>query len=283
MGHKCVIKAGTDLLDDIETTDDAFLSGKLRILQPTGGYRAGLDAVLLAASVAAPAIKTTSRLLDVGSGVGTVGLCVAARLSDANVTLVERNENLVALAHKNIARNELTTRCRVVVGDVAGDAAELASNGLAPENFDHVLANPPFHDTGRGTPATNQLKSGAHAMAEDALESWARFMVRVTKPGGLVTLIHKADALPRLLQALAGRFGGLTVLPVVSQAGSVAHRVLVRGRKGSRAPFKLLSPFVVHASDIPAGQSGGGGTRFTPETEGILRHGVALDRLSMTG
>ncbi len=261
--------------ETFETTDDAFLGGKINLLQPTRGYRAGLDAVLLAASVRASAPDESLRILDVGAGVGTVGLSVAARLTNADVTLVERDKNFVGLAELNIARNSLDSRCRVVAGDVTGDAATLASVGLAPETFDHVLANPPFHDVARGTAPPHHLKTDAHAMDEDALDAWARFIVRVTAPGRRATLIHKADALPRLLHVLTGRFGGLTVLPIVPYAGSDCHRILVTGQKGSRAPFRLLSPFVVHM-DKDGPQTDSGRSKFTPEAEAIFRHGEAI-------
>ncbi|HET6223567.1 MAG TPA: hypothetical protein VFE11_15445, partial [Dongiaceae bacterium] len=54
---------------EADVTDDAFLGGALRILQPKEGYRAGIDAVFLAA--AAPArTSRKERVLDVGAGVG---------------------------------------------------------------------------------------------------------------------------------------------------------------------------------------------------------------------
>ena len=93
----------------VATTDDVFLGGCLSILQPATGYRAGLDAVLLAA--AAPittGIEAT--VLDAGSGVGTVGLCVAARIADARLTLVERSPVLAALARLNVERNQMSAR-----------------------------------------------------------------------------------------------------------------------------------------------------------------------------
>ena len=77
-------------------TDDAFLGGKLKILQPRQGYRAGLDAVMLAAAVADRGAPF--RVLDAGAGVGTAGLCVAWRCRAAHVVLLEREPDLVALA-----------------------------------------------------------------------------------------------------------------------------------------------------------------------------------------
>jgi tRNA1(Val) A37 N6-methylase TrmN6 len=62
-------------------------------------------------------------------------------------------------------------------------------------------------------------------------------------------MIHRADALPALLQAMKGRYGGLEILPVFSQADRPAIRVLVRGRLGSRAPISLHPPLILHEPD----------------------------------
>jgi len=128
------------------------------------------------------------------------------------------------------------------------------------------MANPPFHALNAGTLPPDALKAGAHAMPEAELERWARFMARMAAPGGGVSVIHKAEALARLLAVLDGRFGGLVVLPLYPRAGTPAHRVLVQGTKGSRAPLCLLPGFTVH----------GAGDAFTSEAQAILRDGDAL-------
>jgi tRNA1(Val) A37 N6-methylase TrmN6 len=245
-------------------TDDAFLGGALHILQPVSGYRAGLDAVMLAAAVSAEA--TGARVLDVGAGVGTAGLCLARRAASMHVTLFEREPALACLARENVARNGLGDRVSVVDGDVGLSAETAKVLGLEPESFDNVIANPPYHDADGGTPAPDPLKAGAHAMPDDGLERWARFMARMVVPGGAVTVIHKVDALSRLLAAFDGRFGALQILPLQPREGAPAHRIIVQGRKGSRAPLTLLSGFVLHGED----------GAFTPQAQAILRDGAAL-------
>lgn len=86
-------------------TDDAFLGGRLRLLQPAGSYRAGIDGVLLAATVEAGGSAQPVQALDVGAGVGVVGLCLAQRLTHVRITMVERDPTLVALARSNSERN----------------------------------------------------------------------------------------------------------------------------------------------------------------------------------
>jgi tRNA1(Val) A37 N6-methylase TrmN6 len=249
----------------MRTSDDAFLGGALRILQPQDGYRAGLDAVLLAA--AAPVQEGRGQhVLDVGAGVGVVGLAVARRVADAAITLVERDPELAALAQANIARNALAERVRVVEADVTGPLHQIEALASLAESFDHVLANPPFHTEGRGTAAGDALKAAGHAMPDGGLDRWVRMMAAMARPGGTATLIHRAEALGHILAALAGRFGGTLVLPLHPRAGEPASRVLVQGIKGSRAPLCLLPGLVLHNAT----------EGFRPEVEAILRHGAAL-------
>ena len=69
-----------------------------------------------------------------------------------------------------------------------------------------------------------------------------------------------------LLAVLEGRFGALTLLPLHPRAREPAHRIIVSGTKGSRAPPSLLPGFVLHQAD---------GT-FTPQAQAVLRGGAAL-------
>ncbi|MCC7250648.1 methyltransferase [Hyphomicrobium sp.] len=247
-------------------SDDAFLGGRLRILQPRQGYRAGLDAVMLAAAVGDREGAPFS-VLDAGAGVGTAGLCVAWRCPAARVVLVEREPELVALARENIARNALGDRVTIVEADVSHvTRAELSALDVAEGAFDQVIANPPYHAEGAGTAAPHALKAAAYAMPLAGLDPWCRFLARMARPGGEALIIHKTAALPHLMQVLTGRFGGLTALPLHSFAGEPAGRILLRGVKGSRAPFRLEAGIWLHDAE----------NRFTPGAEGVLRLGQSL-------
>ena len=78
-------------------TRDAFLGGLVQLLQPARGtgHRAGLDAVYLAAAVDP---STTGHVLDLGSGSGAAGFCLAARVPGVTVSLVDRDTRALALA-----------------------------------------------------------------------------------------------------------------------------------------------------------------------------------------
>ena len=205
-------------------------------------------------------------MLDVGAGVGVVGLAVALRVADASVTLVEREPVLARLARSNIERNDLGERVRMVAADVSRRLDDLPELRPEAESFDHVLANPPYNPEGAGTVSAEALKAAANTMPGGNLARWARFMAAMTKPGGTATMIHRADAVGEILSAFAGRFGGAIVFPLFPRTGKSALRVLVQGVKGSNAPLQLRPGLVLHKAD----------NGFTPQAEAILRHGAAL-------
>jgi tRNA1(Val) A37 N6-methylase TrmN6 len=255
----------------MDTTVDAFLGGRLMLAQPVDGYRAGLDAVLVAAATPVGGAATET-VLDVGAGVGTVGLCIAARCPNVSVTLWEAQPALAGLAAANITRNALDHRARVVTADVHDMSAQLAMLGLRPDAFDHVVCNPPFDINGQGRRPGNALKAASHSMAADDLPHWLRVLARTCKPGGTVTIIHRADALGRVLAAMDGRFGAVRVLSLHPRVGEPANRIIVQGIKGSRAPLTLLAGLVLHTGDRHVDGHG-----FTPEVRAVLRDGAPLE------
>ena len=231
------------------TTVDAFLGGAVEIEQPARGYRAGLDAVLLAASAPAALAGRPARVLDVGAGVGTAGICLLARLEAAALTLLERDPVASALAAANLARNHLTDRARVVTADITAPATAIAAGDLPEAAFDLAISNPPYLTEGRHRPSRDDLKKASHAMPGDGLDRWLRFMARMTRPGGTALLIHRADCLEALLSALSGRFGAVVVLPLHPREGAPASRVIVRATKASRAPLRMAQGLVLHRPD----------------------------------
>ena len=246
-----------ELVKPQSPTRDAFLGGILTLLQPKDGFRAGLDSVILGASIR----PGTANILDLGAGVGTAGLVALAHEPAARALLVERDPAMVALAAENIRENGLAARARVIALDLMRSAAEREAAGLARESAESVILNPPFYDTARDQ-APSPARAGARQMDQATLEDWLRVATAHAAPDGEVIVIHVAEALPAILKAAENRLGALTVLPLLPRAGEATRRVLVRGRKGSRAPFTLLAGRVLHGTD---------GRGFEPEFEAIFK------------
>ncbi|WP_349357459.1 methyltransferase [Stappia sp.] len=252
-----------------EITQDAFLGGRVQVLQPArGGHRAGLDAVYLAAAVPATA---TGHVVDLGSGVGTAGFCLAARLPQIRVTLVDRDESALDLARAALALPEnmrFAGRIALLAADVTGKGRDRHAAGLTPGLADHVIMNPPYYADGQVRTSPAAARASAHVLDARGLEPWARTAADLLRVGGSLTLIFRADGLGEILEVLPGRFGALDVIPLRPRAEAAATRVIVRAIRASRAPLRLLPGFVLHD---------GAGSEFTAEARAVMREGAGLD------
>jgi tRNA1(Val) A37 N6-methylase TrmN6 len=242
-----------------ETTEDRVLDGRVTLRQPVRGYRAGLDAALLAAVCD---VGPGGRALEAGCGAGGALLAAAARRPKGHFTGIERDPRALALALQNIAANGLEARVDALAGDVGKRFSGL---GLAP--FDAAFANPPYFDDPGALRGPAEERRDAW-MADDGLEAWIVFLSKAVVEGGTITLIHRADRMADILALLAPKAGSFQVRPVLPFADQPAKRVLVRAVKTGKAPLRILPPLVLHDRD---------GGKHTPQTEAILRGEAALD------
>ena len=244
--------------EQIELTEDAFLGGQITLLQPKTGYRAGIDPVLLAAAVKANEEET---VLDIGTGVGTAAMCLLKRVPGIHVTGLEVQGALLPLANQNAERNGLVDRFTLVEGDV-----RCLPTLLKEQSFDHVMTNPPYYQQSRGQRAPNELKAKSNMGSDDLMEVWLDLSIKRLKPGGRLTLIHRAESLGDILSYISSRLGDLCIFPIWPSNDKPANRVVISGVKESRAPLRLARGLIMHEP----------GARYCQAAEKVLRHGEAL-------
>jgi len=231
-------------------TEDHILGGRVALAQPATGYRAGLDAALLAAACDA---GPGEQVVEAGCGVGAALLAAAARRPGASFLGLERDPAALALAERNIRANGLAARVAARLGDIAATRLEA--------RFDAALCNPPFFDDPRALRGPGPAKRGAH-IADAGLAAWITFLLGAVRGGGTLTLIHRADRLADLLAALGAGAGSFQVRAMHPFADAPASRILVRAVRGGRAPLRLLAPLILHER---------GGAKHAPLAEAILR------------
>lgn len=246
-------------------SDDAFLGGKLKILQPEKGYRAGIDAVLLAASVPASDGDT---LFEAGIGTGVAAACLATRVPGTIITGVEIASRYALIAEENFKRNELHERVMVLKGDLCDSMRHDQVDWPTPGSVSHAYANPPFFVDNTVQAPADALRAQAHMLKAGELDNWVKVMANAVKPRGTVSIIHPASSLLTLLSAMGARLGGLTVLPLRAHRDDAASRIIVRGTKGSKAPLRLLPGLVLHEA---------GSDAFVDEVDAVLRAGEGLE------
>ena len=234
-------------------TEDSFLGGRVIVRQPEKGFRAGLDAVMLAAAVP---VHPGEEVLELGAGAGAASLCLAERVKGVSIKGVEIDAELAGLANANAAANGVAAEVSFQAADVFALPAQLR------RPFDHVFCNPPFHgDEGETPPG----EARARALMDDGkLPAWLTTGLKRTVSGGTFTTILRADRLAEALAALTG--GGVTVFPLWPRKGEAAKRVIVQARQGSRAALVLRPGLVLHEAD----------GRYTPEADAVLRQGASL-------
>ena len=234
----------------------AIMGGRVRLADTPGCPRASLDAVLLAAAVAADAGEA---VVEAGAGSGAAALCLARRVG-CRVDGIEVQPGLAAAGSGNAALNRLEDRVCIVEGDI-GDPPPLDTTA-----YDHAMANPPYFEVGRSRPSPVPTRALSRHLADGGLGVWIRFLVERVRVGGTITLIARAAGLDAILGHVRGQAGAIVLFPLWPERGKAAKLVIVRARKGSAAPLTLAAGLVLHTA------AGG----YTDEAEAVLRGGAGL-------
>ncbi len=240
---------------------DKCLGGRLMLMQPRKGYRAGVDPVFRAGSVNA---QEGEAVLGLGCGAGAAILSLGTRLKGLRLVGVEKQGNYAELARRNAFENDIALE--VHEADIA--ALPKAVRG---ENFNHVIMNPPYHLRASGSLAPDVGRE-ASVGEQTPLSDWIAAATKRLKPRGYLTMIQKAERLPEILAAFDQRMGTILVKPLCAREGRAATLVLLHARKGGRGAFRLAAPLILHDGAEHVGDV----ESYRQEVSAILRDGVAL-------
>ena len=230
-----------------ETLD--AISGHFRIFQLRDGHRFSTDDVLTAWYGTTWAPRASS-VLDLGSGIGSVGMIAAWRLPSARVVTIEAQEESVRLAKKSAAYNGLESRYEIRHGD-------FRENGVrADEQFDLVLGSPPYFPLDAGIHGDHPQKVACRFEVRGDITNYAIAAARHLAAGGVFACVYPEEQRARI--ETAARTAELTVVrrrPVVFKEGEeplVALFAMMR-RVDLPEPMRDRSwvepPLIVRAAD----------------------------------
>jgi len=208
------------------------------LAQPREGYRFSLDSILLAWWVD---FEADDRVLDAGCGVGVVGLALARCRGARDVTGVEYQGDLAALARANVVANGASAWVSVVEGDL---------RELPPafgNRFDVVCANPPFREADGGRLSPCAGKAAARHELTLTVDELALAAAFTLKKRGRFYFVHQPRRLAEIFSALGDQGFNVERLRFVQpRAGEPANLVLVAARLGGAREMVVMRPLVVH-------------------------------------
>ena len=226
-----------------ETLD--AISGHFRLFQLRDGHRFSTDDILTAwyGSTWCPTARTA---LDLGSGIGTVGMICAWRLPGAKFVTVEAQSESVALAKKSARYNGLTDRYEIREGDFRETRPERgqpcpreldATNKLADkavrapavlhavEKFDLITGSPPYFPLGAGIESEHPQKLACRFELRGTIADYCSTAAKHLASGGFFACVfpHEPAQLARV--EAGAREAGLVIVrkrPVVFREGDPA-------------------------------------------------------------
>ena len=151
-----------------------------------GTFPLSTDSILLADFVKLP---KQAKVLDLGSGCGTLGLLLCAKDADCNVTGIEFSEVAHAAALDNIAQNKLQDRLNSICADLRDIPGQFPSG-----NFHCCVSNPPYFSGGPASKSAPQARRDDNCTIQDLFTAaaWA------TRYGGDFYLVHKPERLAEI-------------------------------------------------------------------------------------
>jgi tRNA1Val (adenine37-N6)-methyltransferase len=195
-----------------ETLD--AISGHFRLFQLSGGHRFSTDDVLTA-WYGTTWCPSASRVLDLGSGIGSVGMIAAWRLTGATFVTVEAQDESVALARRSAAYNGLDGRYEIRLADFR-EAGALRED----ERFDLVLGSPPYFPPGTGVEGDHPQKVACRFELRGDIVDYARVAAAHLAAGGVFACVFPEERRQRVEQA--ARAASLVIVrrrPVVFREG----------------------------------------------------------------
>ncbi len=138
-----------------------------------------------------------AKVLDLGSGCGTLGLLLCAKDPGCQVTGIELSVDAHAMALENIRRNALERRMASICADLRSIPKTIPAS-----SFSVCISNPPYFVGGALRPGQENARHETQCSLEDvfAAAAWA------VKYGGYFYLVHKPQRLEEMM-VLGSRMG----------------------------------------------------------------------------
>lgn len=222
-------------IDDLQYKD-------LKIIQETDGFCFGIDSILL--SDFAKNIKKNSKVADLGTGTGIIGLLLCKKTNLAEMTGIEIQEDVANMAERSIKLNNLEEKFRIINSNIN----EIFSQKLLEKNvFDIVVMNPPYKEVGTGEINENEKKLISRHEIKANLSDFIKTASGLLKDKGELYIVHKPERMPDIIQKLReNKIEPKELRVVYSNKNSEASLILIKAVKGGKKFLKIDRPLYIY-------------------------------------
>lgn len=214
----------------------------LKIIQETDGFCFGIDSILL--SDFAKNIKKNSKVADLGTGTGIIGLLLCKKTNLAEMTGIEIQEDVANMAERSIKLNNLEEKFRIINSNIN----EIFSKKLLEKNvFDVVVMNPPYKEVGTGEINENEKKLISRHEIKANLSDFIKTASGLLKDKGELYIVHKPERMPDIIQKLReNKIEPKELRVVYSNKNSEASLILIKAVKGGKKFLKIDRPLYIY-------------------------------------
>ncbi|CCZ18331.1 methyltransferase type 11 [Clostridium sp. CAG:780] len=228
-------------LKENERIDDLQYKG-LKIIQNTKGFCFGIDSVIL--SDFAKNIKKGSKVVDLGTGTGIIGLLLCKKTELKEIVGVEIQKEVAEMANRSIKLNKLEDKFKILNTDIN----KIFEDKLLEKNkFDVVVMNPPYKEKGTGKINEVDSKIISRHEVKATLSDFIKMASNLLKDKGEIYIVHKPERMPDIIQKMReNKIEPKEIKTVYSNKKTEASLILIKGIKGAKKFFKILEPLYIY-------------------------------------
>lgn len=228
-------------LKENERIDDLQYKG-LKIIQNTKGFCFGIDSVIL--SDFAKNIKKGSKVVDLGTGTGIIGLLLCKKTELKEIVGVEIQKEVAEMANRSIKLNKLEDKFKILNTDIN----KIFEDKLLEKNkFDVVVKNPPYKEKGTGKINEVDSKIISRHEVKATLSDFIKVASNLLKDKGEIYIVHKPERMPDIIQKMReNKIEPKEIKTVYSNKKTEASLILIKGIKGANKFFKILEPLYIY-------------------------------------
>ena len=229
-------------LKDNERIDDLQLNN-LKIIQNKNGFCFGIDAVLL--SDFAKDIRKNSKVLDLGTGTGIIGILLCAKTKLSKIYGIDIQKNVCDMALRSIKLNNLEDKFEIINTNIK----EL-SNFFENNSFDAIVSNPPYKKNNSGLQNESETKLISRHEFTASLEDFICISSKLLKNNGSIYMVHRPERLSDLFYLLKKyNLEPKKLRLVQSYQDSKPKLILIKATKNAKSFLNIEEPLIIYNKD----------------------------------